>query len=84
MEKGLAKFGFTTKDLLMLETIEKHVKEDNWLIATAQELRLSPVTVRVKLSRLRLKYQRAVDFIEAYKKWRERLFRKSGGRWRHL
>jgi sugar diacid utilization regulator len=76
--------GFSTKDLLLLETIEKYVKEDNWLVMTAQELRIRPVTVRIKLYRMRLKFQRAENFIQAYKKWRETLFRKSGGRWRHL
>jgi len=78
------KIGFSHKDLVLLETVEKYAKEENWLILTAKELRLKPVTVRTKLYRLRLRFQKSEQFIEAYKKWRETLFRKSGGKWRHL
>jgi len=80
----LVKSDFTTKDLLLLETVEKHVKKKNWLEATALDLKIKPVTVRVKLLRLRARYARSVGFVESYKKWRELLFRKSGGGWRHL
>lgn len=83
-EPILGNIGFSTKDLLLLETIEKYIMDDNWNVKVAQKLRIQPTTVRIKLYKVRLKFQKSENFNEAYKKWRERLFRKSGGKWRHL
>ena len=78
------KFGFTTSELRLLETVEQYINEENWENMVATKLKISPVTVRTKLYRLRIKFQRSEGFNKAYKKWREKLFRKSGGRFRGL
>jgi len=80
----LTKLGFSKRDLQMLELIERYILEDQWCELVATKMRIQPTTVRGKLYGLRLKFQKAVDFIEAYKKWRASLFKKSGGKWRHL
>lgn len=80
----MAKIGFSTKDLLLLEEIERYIKEDNWRSMCARSLRVTPNTVKIRLHRMRKKFVDAQAFIKAYKQWRESLFRKSGGKWRHL
>lgn len=80
----MGKTSFSPKELLLLNTIEKYVDLPNWEAVVASKLGYEPVTVRTKMYRLRSKYKRALNFIEAYKKWRETLFKKSGGAWRHL
>jgi hypothetical protein len=80
----LSRYGFSRRDLEMLETIEKLILEDRWCEMTAIKLRISPVTVRTRLYRLRLRFEKSEAFNKAYKQWREKLFRKSGGKWRQL
>ena len=80
----MAKIGFTTKDLLLLEEIERNIKEKDWRPKCARSLRVTPNTIKIRLHRMRKKFEDAQAFSKAYKQWRERLFRKSGGKWRHL
>lgn len=80
----MGKIGFTTKDLLLLEEIERKIKEKDWRLESARSLRVTPNTIKIRLYRMRRKFEDAQAFIKAYKQWRERLFRKSGGKWRHL
>jgi hypothetical protein len=80
----VTKFGFRTKDLLMLELMEKYMKDDDWEKIVARKLKCSPITLRTRLLRIRNRYTDAVNYIEAYKSWRQKLFRLSGGRFRGL
>ena len=79
--------GFTDKELelleKLLELVERGFKE-NLDEKAAVELKISPVTVRTRLCRMRSKYHCAKDFIRAYRGWQQRLYQKTGGKFRSL
>jgi hypothetical protein len=79
--------GFTTKERALLEKllelIDRGLRED---LATkaAIELKISPVTVRSRLSRMRSKYRDAKGFMAEYRGWQQRLYQRSGGKFHSL
>ena len=79
--------GFSKKERVLLEEllelIDRGLRED---LATkaAIELRISPVTVRSRLSRMRSKYRDTKAFMSEYRSWQQRLYQKSGGKFHSL
>ena len=81
------KAGFTTKEMLLLEKLQELVARgyrENILETAALELRISPVTVRTRLCRLRNKYRQTKTFMSEYRGWQQRLYQKTGGKFRSL
>ncbi|MCJ7470296.1 hypothetical protein MUO74_07350 [Candidatus Bathyarchaeota archaeon] len=81
------KAGFTHKEMLLLEKLQELIDrgERNGLLEKAAvELRLSPVTVRTRLSRLRSKYQQTKTFMGEYRHWQQTLYQKTGGKFHSL
>lgn len=81
------KAGFTNKEMLLLEKLEELVargEREGLLEKAALELRLSPVTVRTRLSRLRSKYQQTKTFMGEYRGWQQRLYQRTGGKFHSL
>jgi len=79
--------GFTAREMelleKLLELVERGFKE-GLAEKAAIELRLSPVTVRTRLCRLRSKYRAARQFVKEYRGWQQRLYQKTGGKFRGL
>jgi hypothetical protein len=79
--------GWTTRELTLLETIEQLIKEgyrEGLLEKAAVRLHISEVTVRTRLSRMRSKYQQTKTFMAEYRGWQQRLYQKTGGKFRSL
>lgn len=81
------KAGFTEKELKLLEKLQDLVDRgfrEGLLEAVAVELKISPVTVRTRLSRMRSKYQQTKTFMAEYRGWQQKLYQKSGGKFHSL
>jgi hypothetical protein len=81
------KAGFTERELKLLEKLEELVQRgfrDRILETAALELRLSPITVRTRLSRMRSKYAQTKMFMAEYRGWQQRLYQRSGGKFHSL
>ena len=81
------KAGFTMKELKLLEKLQELVDQgyrEGILEAAAVELKISPVTVRTRLCRLRSKYWDAKQFMAEYRGWQQKLYQKTGGKFRSL
>ena len=79
--------GFTEKELKLLETLWDLVKagiRERFDEKAAIQLRLSPVTVRTRLCRMRLKYATAKSFCKDYRSWQQRFYQKTGGKFHSL
>lgn len=79
--------GFTEKELALLETLWDLIKggiRDRLDEKAAVQLRLSPVTVRTRFTRMRLKYKDAKKFCKEYRSWQQRLYQKTGGKFHSL
>lgn len=71
------RFGFTVLEEQIVRLLAKHAKHSNTPVKNvARELRISQNAVRMALYRLRLRYDRALDFIEIYREWKKRLPRR--------
>jgi hypothetical protein len=78
---------FPVKELELLETLDRLIKEgyqEGLVVKAAIRLKLSPVTVRTRLSRMRRKYASALRFCREYRNWQQKLFKGSGGRFNPL
>ncbi len=79
--------GFTQKDLKLLEKfqdlVDRGFKED-LMEKAAIELKMSPVTVRTRLSRLRSKYRDNKAFLTEYRHWQQTLYHRTGGKFHSL
>jgi hypothetical protein len=79
--------GFTQKDLKLLEKfqdlIDRGFKED-LMEKAAIELKMSPVTVRTRLSRMRAKYRDNKAFMKEYRHWQQTLYHRTGGKFHSL
>jgi hypothetical protein len=79
--------GFTQKDLKLLEKfqdlVDRGFKED-LLEKAAVELKMSPITVRTRLSRLRAKHKDNSRFLKDYRHWQQTLYHRTGGRFHFL
>jgi hypothetical protein len=78
---------FTVKELELLETLDRLIKDgyrEGLVVKAAIRLKLSPVTVRTRLSRMRSKYGSALSFCREYRNWQQKLFKGSGGRFNPL
>lgn len=81
------KAGFTAREIVLLEKLMDLVQRgyrEGVLETAAVELHISPVTVRTRLSRLRSKYAQAKMFMAEYRGWQQRLYQKTGGKFRSL
>ena len=81
------KAGFTEREMKLLETFEELIESgmrENFINAAAVELKLSPVTIRTRLSRMRSKYNQCKEFMAEYRGWQQRLYQKTGGRFHNL
>jgi hypothetical protein len=67
----------------LLDLVERGFKE-NLAEKAAIELRISPTTVRTRFYRLRNKYSSAKEFTKTYRGWQQKLFQKTGGKFRSL
>jgi hypothetical protein len=79
--------GLTSKELATLEKLQELVDEghrEGLVEKCAIELRISPVTVRTRLSRIRSKYRDAKLFMAQYREYQQKLFQKSQGKFRSL
>lgn len=78
---------FTDKELKLLETwlelIEKGERE-NLDEKAAVLLKISPVTVRTRKSRMKSKYEGSLAFIRDYKSWQQKFFQRTGGKFNPL
>ena len=79
--------GFTARELKLLEKllelIDRGLREDLAMKASI-ELKISPVTVRSRLSRMRSKYRDTKAFMSEYRHWQQTLYQKSGGKFHSL
>lgn len=79
--------GLTHEEIKLLEKpldlVERGFKE-NLAEKAAIELRISPTTVRTRFYRLRNKYSSAKEFAKVYRGWQQKLFQKTGGKFRSL
>jgi len=79
--------GFTTRERALLEKllelIDRGLRED---LATkaAIELKIDPVTVRSRLSRMRSKYRDCKGFMAEYRGWQQKLYQRTGGKFHSL
>ena len=84
---GLHICGFTYKELelleKLLELVERGFKE-NLDEKAAVELKISPVTVRTRLCRMRIKYRAAKEVMREYRGWQQKLYQKTGGKFKSL
>jgi hypothetical protein len=83
----LHKAGFTERELKLLEKFEELVQRgfrERILETAAIEMRLSPVTVRTRLSRMRSKYAQTKTFMAEYRGWQQKLYQRSGGKFHSL
>jgi hypothetical protein len=83
----LHKAGFTERELKLLEKLEELVQRgfrDRLIEIAASELKLSPITVRTRLSRLRSKYAQNKTFMAEYRGWQQKLYQRSGGKFHSL
>jgi hypothetical protein len=83
----LHKAGFTAKELKLLEKLQELVDDglrEGLQDKAAVELRISPVTVRTRLSRMRSKYAETKAFMSEYRHWQQLLYQRSGGKFRSL
>lgn len=81
------KRGFTVKEMLLLEKLQELIargERERLMEKAAVELRLSPVTVRTRLSRLRSKYAETKTFMAEYRGWQQRLYQRTGGKFHSL
>jgi predicted ArsR family transcriptional regulator len=81
------KAGFTAKELKLLEKLEDLIQRgyrEGILDAAAVELKISPTTVRTRLSRLRSKYAQTKMFMAEYRGWQQKLYQRTGGKFRSL
>jgi hypothetical protein len=81
------KAGFTPRELKLLEKLQELVDRGyrgNILETAAVELKISPVTVRTWLSRLRSKYWDTKQFMKEYRGWQQKLYQKTGGKFHSL
>jgi hypothetical protein len=79
--------GFTDNEVKLLEKLLELVdrgERENLDVKAGIELKISPVTVRTRFYRMRLKYENAKDFMKEYRGWQQRLFQKTGGKFRSL
>jgi len=51
---------------------------------TANKLKISPVTVKTRLSRLRSKYERVLETASEYRGWQQRFYQLTGGKFNPL
>lgn len=81
------KAGFTARELRLLEKllelIDAGMREDLQTKA-AISLKISPITVRTRLSRMRSKYRDTKAFMTEYRGWQQKLYQKTGGKFRSL
>jgi hypothetical protein len=83
----LHRAGFSACELRLLEKLLELIEEgerENLATKAAILLKLSPVTVRTRLSRMRCKYRDAKQFMAEYRGWQQRLYQKSGGKFHSL
>jgi hypothetical protein len=79
--------GFTQRETKLLEKLQELVEKgyrENLISAAAVELHLSPVTVRTRLCRMRIKYSAAKEFMAEYRGWQQRLYQRSAGKFHSL
>lgn len=79
--------GFTERELKLLEKFQDLVQRgfrEGLCEKAAIELKISPVTVRTRLSRMRSKYRDAKQFMAEYRGWQQRLYQKTGGKFHSL
>lgn len=79
--------GFTEKELKMLEKFQDLIERgfhDGLQEKAAIELKVSPVTVRTRLSRMRAKYRDTKAFLTEYRHWQQVLYQRSGGKFHGL
>ena len=83
--KHLASFTENERKLLetWLELIRRghRVKLDE---KAAIQLGISPVTVRTRKSRMRSKYEAALDFCREYRSFQQQIFQRTGGKFNPL
>jgi len=79
---------FTEKELKLLETWSKLIDEgfrSGLYDKAAAQLKLSPVTVRSRVSRMRTnKYENALQFVREYRSWQQRFYQRTGGKFNPL
>lgn len=79
---------FTKKELEMLDIMIQIIEESGFSAnirqKTAIRLGISPVTVRTRLSRLRSKYAGTLRFVKEYRRYQQKLFQKTGGKFNPL
>lgn len=79
--------GFSDKERALLEKLQDLVQRgfrEGLIEKAAIELKISPVTVRTRLSRMRSKYRDTKQFMAEYRSFQQRLFQKSGGKFHSL
>lgn len=77
----------TMKEMLLLEKLQELIDRGERVgleEKAAVELRISPVTVRTRLSRLRSKYAQTKMFMAEYRGWQQRLYQRSSGKFHSL
>lgn len=79
---------FTRREIELLDLVLEDIEEFGYSPGlpdrVAQRLGLSPVTVRTRLSRLRSKYAGTLRFIKVYRRYQQKIFQKSGGKFNPL
>jgi hypothetical protein len=83
----LHKAGFTERELKLLEKLQDLVERgfrERLLETASVELKISNVTVRTRLSRMRSKYAQTKVFMAEYRGWQQRLYQRSGGKFHSL
>jgi len=78
---------FTEKELKLLETWSQLINEgfrEGLYKKAALQLKLSPVTIRARVSRMRTKYENALQFIREYRSWQQHFYQKTGGKFNPL
>ena len=78
---------FTEKELQLLEAWEKLVDEghrEDLDEKVAVVLKISPITVRTRKSRMRSKYEESLAFARNYKSWQQKFFQRTSGKFNPL
>lgn len=68
---------FTDKELELLEIwldLINRGHRTNLDVKAANKLRISPVTVRTRKSRMRAKYEASLNFCREYRSWQQKFF----------
>jgi len=79
--------GFSACELKLLEKLEELITDgerENLETKAAILLKLNPVTIRTRLSRMRVKYRDTKQFMAEYRGWQQKLYQRSGGKFHSL